>query len=427
MKGNQIMKNRCITFTAILCTLVCVGLLPLAPNAFGVFPPPDGGYPGQNTAEGDSALLHLAGGTYNTALGWASLGFNVTGDYNTGVGAATLLKNTADENTAVGAGALLNNTTGLRNTATGTFALFGNTAGSDNTANGDKALFNNMLGNGNTAIGTFALRTNTTGGGNTAVGFGALLSNNSTENTAVGFDALLNNTLGYSNTAMGWHALLNSTQGSGNTAIGYGALEDATSISGNTALGYRAGSNVTTANNVICIDTLGANVSNSCYIGNIWTEPGGTQAVYVNSQGKLGELVSSRRFKDEIMPMEQTSEVIYGLRPVSFRYKPAIEPTRPQSFGLIAEEVEKINPDLVSRAKDGKPLSVRYDQVNAMLLNEFLKEHKKVQALEATVVRQQKGIEVLTAQLKEQATQIQKVSAQVEMSRSAPQIVLNNQ
>jgi hypothetical protein len=183
-------------------------------------------------------------------------------------------------------------------------------------------------------------------------------------------------------------------------------------------LGFLAGNNVTTAGNVICIGATGANVSDSCYIRNIWSEPGGSQAVYVDSEGKLGAQVSSRRFKDDIKPINQASEAIHRLRPVSFRYKAEIEPTRPVGFGLIAEEVEKINPDLVSRDNEGKPLSVRYDQVNAMLLNEFLKEHRKVQELEANAVRQQKQIEALNAGL-------QQVSAQLEASKPAPQVVNN--
>ena len=143
--------------------------------------------------------------------------------------------------------------------------------------------------------------------------------------------------------------------------------------------GSDAANNVTTASNVICYrrGIQVHNVSNSCYIGQIWNRPGGSQAVYVNSVGKLGQLVSSRRFKDEVKSMEKASEVIYGLKPVSFRYKAEIEPSRPLSFGLIAEDVEKIAPNLVTRGSDGKVNSVRYEAVNAMLLNEFLKEHRK--------------------------------------------------
>jgi hypothetical protein len=150
---------------------------------------------------------------------------------------------------------------------------------------------------------------------------------------------------------------------------------------------------------VIVIGPAGANVDDSCYIGNIWNQPGGSQPVYVNSDGKLGLQVSARRFKDEIKPMGQTSEVIYGLKPVTFRYKSEIEPTRPFGFGLIAEEVEEISSDLVTRSSDGEPNSVRYDAINAMLLNEFLKEHRIVQEQGETIARQQNEIEMLAADL----------------------------
>jgi hypothetical protein len=161
-------------------------------------------------------------------------------------------------------------------------------------------------------------------------------------------------------------------------------------------------------------------VDSSCYIGNIWQQPGGSQAVFVNLDGKLGAQVSSRRFKDEIKPMEQASEVIYQLNPVSFRYKAQIEPSRPTSFGLIAEEVEEANPDLVACDKDGNAFSVRYDQVNAMLLNEFLKERRKVQDLESRLAQQEHQIECLSSGL-------QKVNAQLEMSRPIPQVAANGQ
>jgi hypothetical protein len=308
-----------------------------------------------------------------------------------------------------------------------------------NTATGDSALFSNTTGNQNTATGNAALVVNTTGGVNTAHGAFALSSNTTgSSNTATGVNALSHNTIGNNNAANGLNALLSNTSGIANTAMGNQTLQSNTTGSLNTALGNGAGNSVTTADHVIAIGTAGANVSDSCYIGNIWNQPGGSQAVYVNSEGKLGAQVSSRRFKDEIKPMEQTSEVIYGLKPVSFRYKPEIEPTRPVGFGLIAEDVEKISPDLVTRGGDGKVNSVRHDAVNAMLLNEFLKEHKTVQEqgatitqqrkdFEAALAQQQKEIEALTATLKEQAAQIQKVSAQIEMSKFAPQVVLNNQ
>ena len=205
-------------------------------------------------------------------------------------------------------------------------------------------------------------------------------------------------------------------------------------------MGNGAGNSVTTADHVIAIGTAGANVSDSCYIDNIWNQPGGSQGVYVNSDGKLGAQVSSRRFKDEVKPMEQASEVIYGLKPVSFRYKPEIESTRPVGFGLIAEDVEKITPDLMTRDKEGKPYTVRYDAVNAMLLNEFLKEHKTVQEQGATIAQQRKDFEAAIARLQKQVetltSDLQKVSAQfaaaspsrggLEASKAAPQMALNN-
>jgi uncharacterized coiled-coil protein SlyX len=388
----------------ITFALVCFGLFP---RAQAVVPPPDGGYPNFTTAEGQNALFSLTTGAANTAVGWRSLFSNSTGQFNTATGAGALLLNNGDptkeeasENSAFGAGALLSNTTGIRNTANGAFALFSNTTGFGNTANGSSALYSNTIGS---------------------------------VNTATGFGALLFNTMGSANTATGRDALYSNTIGTNNTAFGLAALALNTTGSNNAALGFNAATGVTTANNVIAIGTAGANVSDSCYIGNIWNQPGGSQAVYVNAEGKLGAQVSSGRFKDEIKPMEKASEVIYSLKPVSFRYKAEIEPTRARSFGLIAEEVEKANPDLVVRDKDGKAYSVRYDQVNAMLLNEFLKEHRKVEEQEAAISRlnatvarqeatgaeQQKQIEALTAGL-------QKVSAQIELNNSASQAVVKN-
>jgi Chaperone of endosialidase len=289
---------------------------------------------------------------------------------------------------------------------------------------GNRALLNNTTGDYNTAIGDIALLNNT-GDENTATGSRALAFNTTgIQNTAIGSRALESNTTGDSNTAMGRVALSSNTTGEANTAIGYQALSSNTGGSSNVAVGLFAGGSVTTANNVICIGTgvTGADASNGCYIGNIWNQPGGSQAVYVNSDGKLGAQVSSRRFKEEIKPLEEVSEVIYRLEPVSFRYKLEIEPTRPLGFGLIAEDVAKISPDLVTRGGDGQVNSVRYDAVNAMLLNEFLKQHKNVQELKATLVQQQKEVAALIAQIKEQDAKIQRVSDQLEMSSAAPQV-----
>jgi hypothetical protein len=148
--------------------------------------------------------------------------------------------------------------------------------------------------------------------------------------------------------------------------------------------------------------------------------------VLVNSSNKLGTTTSSKRFKEDIKSMDKASEAILALRPVSFRYKKEIDPAGTSQFGLVAEDVEKVDPELVVRDKEGKPFTVRYDAVNAMLLNEFLKAHRKIREQEATISQLKKGMEVFAATLKEQAAEIQKVSAQLEAGRSAPQVVLNN-
>jgi hypothetical protein len=256
---------------------------------------------------------------------------------------------------------------------------------------------------------------------NSAFGVNALSVNSTGDfNTAIGQTALRNNASGNENTATGVGALSSNTTGSSNTANGAGALNNSTGNL-NTALGVGAGLNVTTASNVIAIGTDGQNVSDSCFIGNIFgaTSSGGT-AVFINSAGKLGTTTSSRRFKDEIKPMDKASEAILALEPVTFRYKRDIDPAGSAQFGLVAEEVEKVNPDLVVRDAEGKPYTVRYEAVNAMLLNEFLKEHSTVQELKNEVA-------ALTATVKEQAAQIHKMSAQLEVSKPAPQVVNNNQ
>jgi hypothetical protein len=371
----------------VALTLICFAL---SKRAQAVVPTPDGGYPNFTTAEGTNALQNLTTGIGNTATGWHSLFANTAGNLNTGVGAGTLLLNTGDNNTATGALALLSNSTGAENTATGSGAL----------------------------------QSNTTGSFNTGVGAEALLANTGDDNTATGAEALLNNTIGMDNTANGYLALVHNTTGNYNTAVGGGALDFNTTGIGNIALGYEAGFNVTTANSVICIGAFGNNVDNSCYIGNIFnaTSSGGT-AVFVNMNGRLGTATSSKRFKEDIKPMDKASEPLYALKPVIFRYKKGVDPEGQEGkseFGLVAEDVEKVNPDLVVRDKEGKPYSVRYEQVNAMVLNEFLKEHRKVEKLEAKAARQQKQIEALIAGL-------QKVSAELEVSKTAPQTVLNNQ
>ena len=185
------------------------------------------------------------------------------------------------------------------------------------------------------------------------------------------------------------------------------------------AVGEFAGLAVTTSNNVIAIGVQGQDISDSCFIGNIFNAmaPSGS-AVFIDANNRLGTITSSKRFKEDIKPIGKSSEALLELKPVTFRYKKEIDPAARSQFGLVAEDVEKVNPDLVVRDKEGKPYSVRYDQINAMLLNEFLKEHRKNEKQEATIARLQKQIEALTAGL-------QKVSARLEASKSAPQVVNN--
>jgi endosialidase-like protein len=478
MKGNKHMKT-IISNIYPAFTLFALACLALSPTAQGVTPAPDGGYPGANTAEGQSAFLSLTTGGFNTAVGWLSLESLTTGSFNTGVGAGTLVLNTGDQNTATGTGALLFNTTGGSNTANGAFALFNNTTESFNTATGFQALFSNTGDGGhyNVATGYQALFTNTTGRRNTAEGNAALYSNTiGNFNVAVGDQALFSlatidptNGNGDGNTALGELAMVGLTTGGGNTGVGNSALVNSTSGYQNIAVGYVAGQNLTTGSNNIYLSNPAADTeSNIIRIGNVVgfmdiygfphqahtatyiagingaTASGGV-AVYVNSDGQLGTLTSSARFKDQIKSMDKTSEAILALKPVTFRYKKEIDPKGIPQFGLVAEEVEKVNPNLVSRDRDGKPYTVRYEAVNAMLLNEFLKEHRTVQELKSTVatheatisqqkrefqaiaIQQQKEIEALTANLKEQASQIQKVSAQLELQKTSAQTVLNNQ
>jgi hypothetical protein len=384
--------------------LFALGCFALSELTQAVNPPPDGAYPNFNTAEGQNALFSLTTGSANTAVGWFSLWGNADGSFNTAVGAGTLLFNTGDqaafegiENTAIGAAALLFNSTGSANTAVGTAALLNNTTGTNNTATGDQALHSNTTGNLNTANGLGALLSNTTGIGNTAEGGDALVSN---------------------------------TTGGGNTAIGEGALSSNTIGNGNIALGAFAGHDLTTGNQNIVVGNPNAvaGESNTMRIGGssqtrafiagirgVATGNADAIAVLIDSDGQLGTLSSSRRFKKEIKPMDKASEAILGLKPVTFQYKS--DGTATPQFGLIAEEVAEANPDLVVRDEKGEIYSVRYEAVNAMLLNEFLKAHRKVEKLEA-------ALEALSERLREQDPKIQRVSDQVGQTGSAGALVV---
>ena len=427
----------------LFMTLVYFTFSALVPKGFAVVPPPDGGYPNFTTAEGQNALKSLTTGAGNTALGWSSLFSVATANFNTAVGAGTLALNTADNNTATGAGALLLNTTGTANTANGAFALLYNDIGNSNTANGFSALENNTTGGFNTATGSFALTSNTTGSDNTAHGAGALESNTGSENTAVGSAALLFNTTGNGSTATGFQALMINTVADGNTAYGYQALLNnagsAVTASFNTAIGYRALANQTSGvNNIALGPAAGDQITtgdNNIDIGNngqfsdtrttrigqdqtatfiaaiagVNEGGSGILPVYINNLGRLGTQPppSSRRFKHKIRSMDNASEAILALKPVAFDYKD--DGTNTPQFGLIAEEVAEVNPDLVLRDENGEIYTVRYDAVNAMLLNEFLKEHATVQELKKEIEALKAGLKKLTAQIDRGAPPLQTV------------------
>jgi hypothetical protein len=372
------------TIRTLLVSLAFVFLSAAGPKAQAVAPPPDGGYPRFNTAEGQNALSGLTTGIANTAVGWFSLFSNNDGSFNTATGAGTLLFNVGNQasgegtqNTAVGTAALLNNTTGASNTATGTTALLNNTTGNDNVAGGVRALFLNTTGSNNVAIGFSALPNNTSGNFNIAVGAGA-------------------------------------------------------------------GGAITNAFNCIAIGHQGANVSQSCFIGNIRNAVVAPDAmpVLIDSVGKLGTANgSSRRFKTQIKPMDNASESILALKPVTFCYTG--DNTNTPQFGLIAEDVLEVNPELTVRDKTGELVTVRYDAVNAMLLNEFLKEHRKVEEQQAAIAElksvvaqqqkdfraamaeQQKEMENVIARLKQQKAKIQKVNDRIELTDPAPQVANN--
>jgi Chaperone of endosialidase len=411
--------------------LACFALLPRAQAetpAEGVTP--QVALPGFNTADGFHALDSITSGIFNSAFGAFALEDDTSGSHNTALGGQALRNNTLGSyNTAVGENALVKNVDGNFNMALGQGALANNLTGDSNTAMGFQALNVNTV-DGNVAVGFQALRTNTTGSGNTATGTQALFSNaGGIDNTAVGNVALGLNAAGNANTAIGSSALVSAT-GSNNIAVGAGAGGSVTGGSNNIDIGNIGAAESATIR--IGVNS-GAGSQTACFIAGIrGVSIGGGQAVLVSATGQLGSVASSSaRFKEEIKPMDKASEAILALKPVTFRYKQDVDPTGTPQFGLIAEDVEKVNPDLVGRDLKGELNTVRYEAVNAMLLNEFLKEHRRVEELkndfQATVARQQKEIQALTAQLKEQAAQIQKVSAQIEMSRPAPQIAVSDQ
>ena len=403
--GNSI--SRSPLRRGFLFIALALAWLALSPAARAVDPAPDGGYPNQNTAEGDDALFGLTTGLNNTAIG-----FN----------------------------ALYSLTHGSEDTATGSLALANDRGFGLNTAYGFSALNANTTGVANTAIGRNALLSHITGDHNTATGWQALFNDTGDNNTGDGAYALFSNTTGHDNTAMGRRALDNNTTGNGNIALGVFAGANHTTGDFNIDIGNRG---TTGEANTIRIGTGGAQTAT--FIAGISgaTVAGGV-TVIVDANGHLGTVVSSERFKDAIKPMDKSSEAILALQPVTFRYKHELDPVGIPQFGLVAEEVAKVSPDLVARDKEGKVYTVRYEAVNTMLLNEFLKEHRKVEEQEATITQvkstvakqeatiaqQQKNFQSTIAQQQKEigalTTGLQKVSDELVLSKPAPQMVLNN-
>jgi hypothetical protein len=383
----------------LLVPLLALILFWFSPGARAVNPTPDGLYFGANTAEGGAgALFSLTTGSNNTAVGSEALFSLTTGKQNTAVGAQALKNDTADKNTAIGFQALVINTTGDSNTAGGWRALFKNTTGDRNTASGRETLLSNTTGFENTATGSVALQSNTDGHDNTATGFAALNSNTTGSlNTAGGTGSLVNSSTGGLNIALGFGAGVNLTAGSNNIDIGNVGVASESNV-------IRIGAQVAVR------DQFGVThpAHTAAYIAGIsGADATGGDPVFITSDGKLGTVnpPSSARFKDDIKPMNEASETILALKPVTFRYKQELDPKGSRQFGLIAEDVEKVAPVLVNRDRDGNLQTVRYDQVNAMLLNEFLKEHRKVEQL-------QKQVEALAAGL-------QKINDNIELCKFA--------
>jgi len=460
----------------IAAALACFAVSPMAlarpvptPTPTPTATPPLGEDRGNNNsaAENVDALNINATGTYNTAHGWHALSANTTGSQNTANGSYALFSNmTGWSNTAVGAYALQNNTSGSSNNALGDSALYRNTSGLYNVAVGNNALADNTTGGANNAVGGDALSANTTGMNNTAVGDVALQGNTTgSGNVAVGSAALASSTgasyqlegantavgyrsLGYTgapwgsgsggdgNTAMGDRAMEFNVDGSFNCAFGLLALSadnGETDGVGNTAIGNRAGYGLRTGTGNIYIGeqevARDPNESYHTYIHNINTTSvsGGfadTVTVDLNT-GLLGHLTSSRRHKEDIKTMNNASETIYRLKPVTYRYKKEIDRNQVLDYGLIAEEVAEVDPNLATRNAKGEIETVRYNAINVMLLNEFLKEQKAFVEEQEKVKKLEAGLAGLLATVKEQAAQIEKVSARLELRKPIQTLARN--
>jgi trimeric autotransporter adhesin len=408
--GNSAFGNYALPLNTTGSTNTAIGAGSLGANVSG----------SANTASGYGALSSNTTGTDNTATGLQALATNTSGGNNTAAGYQALyLNTTGSANTATGEWGLLNNTTGADNTANGYQALLSNTTGGQNTASGANALFSNTTGNRNNASGEGALYTNTTASDNNAMGASALYDNTTgTLNNAVGNFAMEYNTTGSNNNAVGYGAMLRNTTGSDNSAQGYEALATNTTGSLNIAIGYKAGFSQTTGSDNIYIGNTGVAAEShiirigastgtpsqsTVFIagisGNVQT--GGT--VVVTSSGQLGVASSSRRYKEDIQPLGDASERLYSLHPVKFRYiKPDEQGEKPVQFGLIAEEVAEVLPEVVYRNAEGKVEGVRYDELTPLLVNEV--QERKQQLTEMR--EQNRAMQMALAELKDKDARV---------------------
>jgi hypothetical protein len=319
------------------------------------------------------------------------------------------------DSTALGSDALRNNTTGINNTATGESSLQDNTTGSGNTGTGVNALLDNTAGGNNTSTGVDALFDNTTG----------------SDNTATGYEALLDNIAGGNNTATGVTALQQNVTGVDNTATGVEALLDNTTGSSNIGIGLDAGSNLTTGDNNIDIGNEGVaaesstirigiqSVQTDTYVAGIFGTPKIKKAceVVVESTGLLGCVKSSARYKRDIHDMGDASDKLMKLRPVRFRYK--ADSTSIQQYGLIAEEVEKVYPELVINDADGNAETVEYQVLPAMLLNEVQKQSRQIAEKDAQIAALQRQLDALQKKNSEIDAMAQRLDALERQARAS--------
>jgi hypothetical protein len=364
-----------------------------------------------NILKGTLLFIHNFG-TDNTFIGVNAGNLTMNGPQNTASGVSALFANTTgNSNTADGAHALQSNTIGSANTASGANALQSNTTGTNNTASGGAALFANTTGSSNTASGSVALASNRTGSENTATGWSALLSNGTGfRNTASGVHALENNTTGSNNTASGAYALINNTTGSDNIAIGYNA---GGAINGNNNIDIGHQGIATDANTIRIGNGVGNGAHTATFIAGIRGVTTGTADavnVVIDSTGQLGTVSSSRRAKDDIADMGTASSALMKLRPVTFHYKLDKNPkSRTLQYGLVAEEVAEVAPSLVAHSADGKIETVYYQFLGPMLLNEFQKQQRTIEAQTAELTKRELEI----AELRQQTARIAELEKQV--------------